>query len=314
MRLALELENVVRAYPSAGGRRRSTLALRGLSCQVAEGECVGLLGPNGAGKTTMLRCAAGLLRPDAGTVRWFGQTHPRRLPRGVALVTDAPAYYTFLTVREALEHYAALHDVPGRDRSTVVDRLLEAVQLGPHADKRIAELSRGMTQRLGIAQALAGRPRLLLLDETLGGLDPITRRTVRDLLRDVARGGSAIVLSTHDVSSLEQLADRVLVQHDGRIAAELDPRSLTYTRWLVLGLADTLGHLSALGRVRPAPGGVAVALDGRTPEEVLALARAAQLRVVSTHLEADDLEARYLDAVRRVAGETSDTPTALEAA
>jgi ABC-2 type transport system ATP-binding protein len=311
---ALDAHNLERAYASAGTRARRTLALREFSCSIGAGEFVGLLGPNGAGKTTFLRCAAGLLRPDRGDIRWFGRPLPKGLPRGVALVNDAPAYYRFLSVREAVEHYAVLHDIPAADRGGAVEAMLEQVGLTPHADKRIGELSRGMTQRIGIAQALIGRPKLLLLDETLGGLDPITRRAVRELLRQVARNGCAIVLSTHDVATLEHLADRVLVQHEGRIAGELDPRSLTWARWLVLEAAnphETLAHLAAraaapgdaaaeLGTLRPVPGGVAIALDGRTPEAVLAAVRAAGVAPAGTRLDVDDLEARYLEIVARV--------------
>lgn len=313
---ALEFVDVERAYPSAGGLRRRTLALRGVSCSIAAGEFVGLLGPNGAGKTTLLRCGAGLMRPDRGEVRWFGRAEPRRLPKGVALVNDAPAYYRFLTVREAVEHYATLHDIPAADRGPEVARLLDLVGLTAHATKRIGELSRGMTQRIGIAQALAGRPRLLLLDETLGGLDPITRRAVREVLRQVAREGCAIVLSTHDVATLEHLADRVLVQHDGQVAGEIDPRTLTFNRWLALELpepSNALPRLQAIGTVRPADRGLAVALDGRTPEAVLAAVRAAGVVPHATRLDVDDLEARYLEVVAAVTS-ASVTPRPQEAA
>jgi ABC-2 type transport system ATP-binding protein len=312
---ALEFIGVERAYPSAGGMRRRTQALRGISCSIAQGEFVGLLGPNGAGKTTLLRCAAGLMRPDRGEIRWFGRAEPRRLPRGVALVNDAPAYYRFLTVQEAVEHYATLHDISAADRGAEVHRLLDAVGLTPHAGKRIAELSRGMTQRIGIAQALAGRPRVLLLDETLGGLDPITRRTVREVLRQVARDGCAIVLSTHDVATLEHLADRVLVQHDGQLVGEIDPRALTFARWLVLELenpAAAIPRLFPVGTLTPRDRGVAVALDGRTPEAVLAAVRAQGVIPTATRVDVDDLEARYLEVVARVTADstTSHAPEA----
>ncbi|MCU0624032.1 MAG: ABC transporter ATP-binding protein [Gemmatimonadaceae bacterium] len=303
---AITFEAVERAYPSAEGRGKRTLALRGISLSVGEGEFVGLLGPNGAGKTTLLRCGAGLMRPDRGTIAWFGRPEPRRLPRGVALVTDAPAYYRFLTVREALEHYATLHDIPAAARGRHVEQLLDAVALTPHAGKRIAELSRGMTQRIGIAQALAGRPRLLLLDETLGGLDPVTRRKVREVLRQAAHEGCAIILSTHDVATLERLADRVLVQHDGQLAGEIDPRQFTWARWLVLDVPDAesaAGRLSGLGPLRRVRETVGVPLDGRTPEAVLAAVRAAGVTPQRTRVEVDDLEARYLDIVARVSGD-----------
>jgi ABC-2 type transport system ATP-binding protein len=294
----LELRDVVRSYPGAAARGRPP-ALQGISLTVAPGTFVGLLGPNGAGKTTLLRCAAGLLRPDRGEVSWFGRVMPRRLPRGVAFVADAPAYYAFFTVREAVEYYAALHEVPPVERGAAATRVLDAVALLPHADKRVGELSRGMTQRLGLAQALAGRPKLLLLDETLAGLDPVTRRQVCELLRTLVREGCAVVLSTHDVAALEQVADRVIVQQDGRFVYEVDPRTLTWSRWLVLTVANAESAAAAVPTLHPwvRDGALCVPLDGRSPEAVLADLRAAGIAHVASRIETDDLEARYLAAI-----------------
>ncbi|MDX2183617.1 MAG: ABC transporter ATP-binding protein [Gemmatimonadaceae bacterium] len=294
----LELRDVVRTYPGAAARGRPP-ALQGISLTLAPGSFVGLLGPNGAGKTTLLRCAAGLLRPDRGEVAWFGRVLPRRLPRSVAFVADSPAYYAFFTVREAVEYYAALHDVPPAERGAAASHVLEAVALAPHADKRVGELSRGMTQRLGLAQALAGRPKLLLLDETLAGLDPVTRRVVCELLRRLVRDGCSVVLSTHDVAALEQVADRVIVQQDGRFIHEVDPRTLTWARWLALEVPEPAAAAQLLADLRPwvHRGTLCVPLDGRSPESVLATVRAAGVAPLASRVETDDLEARYLAAI-----------------
>lgn len=294
----LELRDVVRSYPGAAARGRPP-ALQGISLSLAPSSFIGLLGPNGAGKTTLLRCAAGLLRPDRGEIAWFGRVMPTRLPRGVAFVADTPAYYAFFTVREAVEYYAALHDVPPTERGAAASRVLEAVAMAAHADKRVGELSRGMTQRLGLAQALAGRPKLLLLDETLAGLDPVTRRVVCELLRGLVRDGSSIVLSTHDVAALEQVADRVIVQQNGRFIHEVDPRTLTWARWLVLDVDDPTGAAGALAELRPwvRDRALCVPLDGRSPESLLAAVRAAGVVPRASRVETDDLEARYLAAI-----------------
>lgn len=294
----LELRDVVRSYPGAAARGRPP-ALQGISLSLAPSSFIGLLGPNGAGKTTLLRCAAGLLRPDRGEIAWFGRVMPTRLPRGVAFVADTPAYYAFFTVREAVEYYAALHDVPPTERGAAASRVLEAVAMAAHADKRVGELSRGMTQRLGLAQALAGRPKLLLLDETLAGLDPVTRRVVCELLRGLVRDGSSIVLSTHDVAALEQVADRVIVQQNGRFIHEVDPRTLTWARWLVLDVDDPAGAAGALAELRPwvRDRALCVPLDGRSPESLLAAVRAAGVVPRASRVETDDLEARYLAAI-----------------
>jgi ABC-type multidrug transport system ATPase subunit len=133
---------------------------------------------------------------------------------------------------------------------------------------------------------------------------------VREVLRQVAHEGCAIILSTHDVATLERLADRVLVQHDGRLAGEIDPRQFTWARWLVLDVPHpdaAAGRLAALGPIRRIGAMLGVPLDGRTPEALLAAVRAAGVAPVRTHVEVDDLEARYLDVVARVSGDPAPT-------
>lgn len=228
MSAALAFRDVTRSYSSGLPGAISTVeALRGVTLAVAQGECLGLLGPNGAGKSTLLLCGAGLLRPDAGSISWFGASDVRGgRPPGIAYVPDRSVYHRFLTVREALELYATLHELSGPERGACVAEAIARVQLDDHADKRIAQLSRGMLQRLGIAQALLGRARLILLDETLSGIDPVSARDIRSLLARLRSDGVTVVLSSHDLPSLERLATRVAVMVGGRISAIVDPIDL----------------------------------------------------------------------------------------
>jgi len=303
---ALSLRDIAKTY-RAGMRGCAARidALRSVSFDVAPGELIGLLGPNGAGKSTLLLCLAGLLRPDRGTIAWFGETvrHPR--PEGIAFVPERSAYYAFLTVREALEYYATLHELPPGDRRTRVAAAIERVQLGPHATKRVSQLSRGMIQRLGLAQALLARPRLLLLDETLSGLDPVARRDVRELLREMPGEGVTVVLSSHDMAALEQLATRVVVLVAGEVRAEFDPSALSGRRSLELradapSLAQRL-LASRFSAMLLSDDRIRVPLDGVTPEEVLAHSRSLGIAVRTSRVVADDLEQRFFDLVEQPA-------------
>ncbi len=210
-------------------------ALRGVNLEIRSGEIVGLLGPNGAGKTTLLLCAAALLRPDSGRIAWYGSSDPAQAIRhGIGFVPERSIYYSFLTVRETLEYYGSLHELPGAELRDRVSRLLESVGLADQRDKRVTHLSRGMLQRLGLAQALIGSPRLLLLDETLSGLDPVGRRDVRELIRQLPAQGVTVVLSSHDMTALEQITMRVVVLVDGAVRASMEPVDLEQRLFAVL--------------------------------------------------------------------------------
>lgn len=229
MTSVLQLQGLTKSYRLGSRFRPSSVpALRGVDLDVHAGEIVGLLGPNGAGKSTLLLCIAGLLQQDAGTVAWFGETLARNAaPRGVAYSPERAAYYPFLTVRETLDYFGSLHDLPLAARRSRVGEVIEQVQLEPHVNKRVTQLSRGMIQRLGIAQALVGAPRALLLDETLSGLDPVANRDMRLLLGELSKAGIVIVLSSHDMAALEVVATRIVILTGGRVSSDFPTSELT---------------------------------------------------------------------------------------
>lgn len=307
MSTALAFRDVTRSYRSGLPGALSTVdALRGVHLEVAAGECLGILGPNGAGKSTLLLCAAGLLRPDAGTVEWFGTTDaPGGRPHGIAYVPDRSIYHRFLSVREALELYASMHELSGPERGTRVAAVIARVQLEEHADKRIAQLSRGMLQRLGIAQALIGGPRLLLLDETLSGLDPASARDIRELLAELRDAGVTIVLSSHDLHAVERVATRVAVMVDGRITAVVDPASLTHGQWLVVTVdapqAAELALRSRHPRLVRREAELLLPLDRRSPADLLAEFASLGVRVHAARVRRDDLEQKFFDLTARPA-------------
>jgi ABC-2 type transport system ATP-binding protein len=190
-------------------------ALRGVNLEVGEGELVGLLGPNGAGKSTLTKIACGLVRPSAGTVQ---------VARPFGYLAELFRFPGWCTADEVL----LLHQRLTRSAGGAAERaeLLELVRLETEAETRVEEMSKGMQQRLGLAQAMIAGPRLLLLDEPTSALDPGGRRTVRDLLEELRRRGVAVLLNTHLLSEVEQVCDRVVIIDHGEVVAAGTPAEL----------------------------------------------------------------------------------------
>jgi ABC-2 type transport system ATP-binding protein len=223
MSAALSVNGLVKRY-RAGPHNDSRIvrALDGVSMTVSRGEVVGVTGPHGSGKSTLLLCASGLVRADAGTISWFeSPLVPPVVPPGIAFVPQRTSYYSFLTVREALEYYATLHDLGTRERAHQVDRVVREVALTDHATRRVSCLAAPLLQRLGLAQALIGAPRALLLDETLSG-DLLTCLDIRRVLRRLSTCGVSIVIGAEDSSRLANIADRVIRLAAGRIVSKME--------------------------------------------------------------------------------------------
>ncbi len=202
----LNARGVVKRYGRA-------TALAGVDLTVGAGEVVGLLGPNGAGKSTLVKAACGLVRPDAGTVEVLGAPAGSRAALGgLGYLAELFRFPEFLTCREVM----ALH---GRLAGAVDDgdALLELVGIGDLAERRVGELSKGTQQRLGLAQALLGAPRLVLLDEPTSALDPLGRRMVRELLATLRGRGTGVLLNSHQLTDIEAVCDRVVVLRAGRV-------------------------------------------------------------------------------------------------
>ncbi len=194
-------------------------AVAGVDLTVNSGDVYGYLGPNGAGKTTSLRMMLGLIRPTAGTVRLFGRDPQETVHAldGVAGFVEAPTFYPYLNGRRNLELLAAFDGDGARAR---IDDALELVELSHRAGDRVGGYSHGMRQRLGIAAALLRQPRLLLLDEPTTGLDPVGMRDMRVLVRQLAGQGITIMLSSHILTEVEEVCDRVAIVRSGKIVYE----------------------------------------------------------------------------------------------
>jgi ABC-2 type transport system ATP-binding protein len=198
-------------------------AVDGLELSVHAGEFYALLGPNGAGKTTTLRMIAGLLRPDAGTIRVCGidaLADPVAAKQVMAWISDEPMIYDKLTPREFLEFVAGLWAVAPVLAEPRARELLDWLELAPHANERCEGFSKGMRQKVALAGALIHEPRLIILDEPLTGLDAGSARQVKSVLRQRVRDGGTVIMTTHILEVAERMADRIGVIAHGRLIAE----------------------------------------------------------------------------------------------
>ncbi|MBN1269901.1 MAG: ABC transporter ATP-binding protein [Kiritimatiellae bacterium] len=201
-------------------RGRVVEALRGVSLSVGEGEVVGFLGPNGAGKTTTLHILLGFIEPTSGAARLFGEDVRRSIARQrIGYLPEHPELYRFLTGRELLTMAGRLFKLERRILRARVDEWIQAVGLADAADRRIATYSRGMMQRIGLAQALVNDPDLVILDEPSGGMDPLGRMDIRRIIADLKRRGKTVFFSSHELSEVELACDHVAILAQGRVVA-----------------------------------------------------------------------------------------------
>ncbi|MBX3023461.1 ABC transporter ATP-binding protein [bacterium] len=254
----LELRGLTKDYRHNWTMRRLRV-LHALDLVVRRGEILGLIGPNGAGKTTTFKCLLGLLRPSAGQVVFEGRPLDVRQRAAIGFLPEQPYFYDYLTVRETLSLYAHLYGMHGGAARARVAEVIEQVQLGPKQRASLRTLSKGTMQRVGIAQAILNRPRLLILDEPMSGLDPIGRHAMRELIRSLHAGGTTVIFSSHILPDAEALCDRVAILTGGRlreiIDLRLDAGATVYH--LVVGAlpAEILTALERLAGAPPMPQG-----------------------------------------------------------
>ena len=284
-------------------------AVDDVSLSLGAGEVLALLGPNGAGKTTTLRMLAGLLMPTRGSIVVAGTSLASEtmdaVRARVGLLTEVPGLWERLTVRANLHTYATLHGV--QDPAGRVAEVLSAVGLGGRADDRAGALSKGLKQRAAIARALVHDPAVVLLDEPTAGLDPASARDVRDLVRELRSEGRAVLVSTHNLTEAEELADRIAVMNT-RLLAFDTPRALRERRGGGLVMIEVEGDASRWAAVLREAGAAAARIEdarlivqtvpaAKVPDLVAALVTAgARVRQVVQH--EPSLEDAYLDLVR----------------
>ncbi len=217
MPVALKISNLSKIYKT-GFIPKKVVALQGISLEVEQGEIFGLLGPNGAGKTTTLKSILSLVHPDSGTIELLGDSvpSPKAMAR-IGFLAENPYVYDFLTGREYLVFAGKLHKLSTQQARKKADELLEFFQLQEAANRPLRKYSKGMLQRIGLAQALVNDPDFLILDEPMSGLDPVGRKEVRDLLISLRSKGRTLLFSSHILSDAEMICDRVAILVKGKI-------------------------------------------------------------------------------------------------
>lgn len=232
---------------------RQVQALQGISLEVNEGEAFGFIGPNGAGKTTTIKILTGNIRPTGGSASIFGKPVSDSASRkGMAYVPENPYLYDYLTPLEILQMGGRMHGLKGQDLNAHYMYWLERFGIAHVAKKHIRQFSKGMTQRVALAHALACKPRLLILDEPLSGLDPIGRKEVSDILLEYHQQGGTLFFSSHILHDVERLADRFGIIHKGLLRAintPLELGSIAPSSYVVVSEGST-----ALENASPQPG------------------------------------------------------------
>jgi ABC-2 type transport system ATP-binding protein len=219
MQDAIKVEDLRVSYRAKNGKWSE--AVKGLSFRVSPGEVVGFLGPNGAGKSSTLKALMGFVAPRAGKCEVFGQpAGSLAAKQKTGYLPEVAMYYPYLTPLETLRLYGELQGLGGRALKQECDRLVELVSISHAAKKLNRSLSKGMLQRVGIAQALLGNPELLVLDEVTSGLDPVGRKELRMLLRERQQQGCTLFFSSHELAEVDMLCDRILLIHKGELVEE----------------------------------------------------------------------------------------------
>jgi ABC-2 type transport system ATP-binding protein len=287
--------------------KRAVVGLEGLDLEVRRGEVFGIVGPNGAGKTTTIKILTGLQRQTAGQAFILG--HPCDEPetrKRMGFLPERPYFYEHLSSRELLDFYGRLFDMPARLRRERIDMLLERVGLARFADVALRKYSKGMVQRVGLCQAILHQPDLVILDEPMSGLDPLGRALVRDLILEERARGATVCFSSHILSDVQALSDRVAIIVRGRLRGVGTVASL---------IGDRVRYVELVVEGEVEVGGELVRRDGavRTlrlpPDQVDAAVRAvvaAGARLVELLPVRDDLEAVLLGEVER-AGPVDET-------
>ncbi len=304
--LAIEAEGLTKDYLVGFWRRRPYRALDGLNLRVEQGEVYGFLGPNGAGKSTTIKLLMQLIFPTAGMAKILGRpVGDLEVKRRIGFLPENPSFYDYLTAEELLNYFASLFDVPASERGSRVAKALDEVGLGAERRMRLRSYSKGMVQRVGIAQALINLPEVVFLDEPMSGLDPLGRREIRELMLRLRDRGTTVFFSSHILTDAETLCSQVGVVVQGRLAGQGR-------------LADILGHQlkgwelvvdrvsePALAELRAAARTVTLLHEGRysaqlppePPDALLQRLSVAGGRIVSLNPVRDTLEDFFMREV-----------------
>jgi len=301
---AIEILDLEKNYLVGFWRKRAKVALRPLRLTIEPGEVFGFLGPNGAGKTTTLKLLMGLVFPTAGSAKLLGmEIDDPRVKSQIGFLPEQPYFYDHLSPRELLNYYGRLSGVPAKVCSSRVEQMLARVGLSDSAGVQLRKFSKGMLQRVGLAQAILHDPKLVFLDEPMSGLDPMGRREVRDLIQQLRSEGKTVFFSTHILSDAEALCDRVGIIHQGELrgvgaVAELLSQTKGKVELIFVATAvpPAFSHLGAEARVSGDM--VNAVLPQEHQDAALDLLRRERLKLVSLTPVRSSLEEYYIQKLR----------------
>ena len=281
---AVSIEHLTRVFRVPGLRRRELTAVSDVSLEVKSGEVYGLIGPNGSGKSTTMKVLLGLLRATSGKCAIFGRDSARVDSREeVGYLPENPYFYKHLTGGETLAFYGRLCGLSGKVLKQRIDEMLALVDLEDARDRRLGGYSKGMLQRIGLAQALIHGPRLVVLDEPTAGVDPLGSRQIRDLILELKRRGITVILSSHLLEQVQEVCDRIGIIFRGRMVRE-----------------GSLAQITEVGSLTEC------VLEGASPEvvaELRALAESRGARWVSAGHPRTTLERLFLEVTGAAAEE-----------
>ena len=304
MDTVLRIEDLHKSFKT-GFIPKAKKILNGISLEVRGGEIFGYLGPNGAGKTTTLKCVLGLIFPDKGKIEIFGQSNlSAQAKEKIGFLPENPYFYDYLTAAEFLGFYSDLALVKKGEKHAHIADLLKLVGLEHAAGLQLRKFSRGMLQRIGLAQAMINTPSLVFLDEPLGGLDPLGRKEIRDVIVRLKEDGKTVFLSSHILQDIEMICDRVAIIVDGQIInkgalQDLISEQVKVTEITLSGLKTE--DCQALGECYSTQGGriLLKVYDEEKIADVLRLIQAKKGKIHSLIPRTETLEDLFVGAVRQ---------------
>ena len=317
MSAAIEIQNLTKTYEGGLFAGQEVQALKDLSLEVRSGEIFGYLGPNGSGKTTTIKLLLGLIFPTSGTIKIFGNEDigSPRIRQRIGFLPEGAYYPDFLKGEEILQFYGRLYGLSGADLRPRIDGVRETVGM-QHARKRLLrEYSKGMRQRIGLAQALMNNPEMVVLDEPTDGLDPVGRREVRTLLHELRDQGTTVFLNSHLLSELGMVCDRVAILVNGMVArqgtlSELTEHTIEY-RISVTGDASAVrGDIESVGAT-VSDGEITIAgHDSGKVNRVIDLLRSKNLQIESVEPHRFSLEDIFVETMEGTAIARETVPVA----
>jgi len=302
---AIETESLTKDYPTGFLHLKTKRSLESLTMQVGEGEAFGFLGPNGAGKSTTLKLLMGIIFPTSGRARILGRPiGDVSMHRDIGYLPEQPYFYDYLTAAELLDYFARFFGFSAGERKERVVKMLKKVGLETAGKIQLRKYSKGMLQRVGLAQAILHDPKVVILDEPMSGLDPIGRREVRDIILELKREGRTIFFSTHILTDAEMLCDKVGVIVGGKLQGVGIPDDIVGMKahgMEILFEADANDQRSAAVRAKASKSGSRFAL--RVPEDAIYLAleelRGAGVRITAVSQIKPTLEEYFMHLVEK---------------